>query len=693
MQRLNFNMRLFFKLIWRYSLVWIGDAVSIGVTALLVPGIYFLTDTRFWFLNPFVVALLFGLLNALVRPFLILLLLPITFVTLGLATLLLNGALFYLMHVIVPSFVIDSFGAAVVGVIVLTLVNTILSNLINVGDDYSFYATLMNKFGSLTGGKQTDAPARGLVVLQIDGLAHRTLKRALRKGKMPFLNDMLKRRRFVLKPWFCGLPSQTSAVQAGIFYGNSFDIPGFRWYDRKAGRLVVSSNSSDLSALDARMSDAHESILKNGTSILTLIHGGASKKLLTVSSLGDKDLKQHRGELEDFAIFYLHPYLYTRTMFFMVWDFLVDRVQALVDRIRRKGPKLVRSIRFSIHRAMGNTFFREITTFFIQEDIVRGMPVIYANYLGYDMVAHYSGPDSLDALSTLTGIDRHIKRMSRMIGKRAKGGSKTYDLIVLSDHGQTPCVSFKGLYGHSLRGLIAETLQRPFVEWSEENVELGYFDALLREMRIVEEAYGTSSIRSGRRTLERLQRQVRQVRDEPKHDEIVVCPSGNLAHVYFTQRPERVTTEYLLEEHPRLLETLAAHDGVGFVITTNNDGEYLMMGKEGMRRLRAGDVEGIDPLVPYADGDTIDVLAKTLADLAGYPNAGDLIVNGRLHKDGSVVSFEDQRGTHGGLGGEQTRAFVIYPRRLRQREEGVQNLEGIHAFLKALVDPVATPKG
>ena len=280
MQRLNLNIRLIRRLVLRYALVWVADAVSIAITALLLPGIYFVRDSAFWYLQPFVFALLFGLLNALVRPFLIILLLPITFVTLGLATLLLNGALFYSMHMLVDWFVIESFGAAVIGVLVLTLVNTLLGNLIQVGDDYSFYATMMNKLSTLTTPKDVEADDRGLILLQIDGLSHGILKTAVRRGKMPYLSAMLKGRQSVLRRWFSGLPSQTSAVQAGIFYGSSYDIPGFRWYDKTARRLFTSSNSSDMKAIDDRFGSIPDPLLKNGTCINSLIHGGATKKIL-----------------------------------------------------------------------------------------------------------------------------------------------------------------------------------------------------------------------------------------------------------------------------------------------------------------------------------------------------------------------------------------------------------------------------
>lgn len=683
MQRLISNARLFVRIALRYLGVWIADAASIAITALLMPGIFFVRESPLWYLQPFLVALVLGLLNALVRPVLIILLLPITFVTLGLATLLLNAALLYFTHILVDFLIIENFGAALVGVLVLTAVNTALGSLIQLGDDYSFYAAMMNRLSAWTGRAQAERAERGLIVLQIDGLSYPALKTALRRGKMPFLGAMVKRRGATVRKWFSGLPAQTSAVQAGMFYGDSSNIPGFRWYDKLSEHLFTSSSSADMKSIDDRFSGVTNPLLKNGTCINSLLHGGASKKILTVSAMSEKDLKQHRGSLEDFAIFSLHPYLYTRTIFLMVWDFMVDRAQTYLDLIKQKKPRLVRSIKFSFLRAVGNAFFREATTYFIMEDIVRGMPVIYANYIGYDMVAHYGGPRSWDALSTLAGIDRQIKKISRMIARKAR---KHYDVVILSDHGQTRSVPFKSLYNKSLPALIEEVLEKRSIEPGSSTAELGYFDTLLREIRMVEEAYGTRSIRGSRHALERLHRRIRE--DHVEHGDqqgTVVCANGNLVHVYLTESADRVTTERLIEEHPNLLEFLIAHEGIGFVVTTNAEGEHLMMAKGGMRKLRSGIVEGIDPVSHYATGDSAHMIIEALVALCAFPNSGDIVVNGATRADGSVVSFEAQRGTHGGLGGEQTDAFVIFPRRFRGRKERIQSPADMHHFLMGLL--------
>ena len=679
MQTLNLNFRIIRRVLLRYLLVWVADATSIAATATVLPKIYFAREIPQWYFDPFVVALILGLLNALVRPVLIVLLLPITFVTLGLATLVFNAALFYAAHFIVESFVVEGFAAAVVGVLVLTLVNTLLGNILRLTDDYSFYATLMDKFSTMMRRSETEKTDRGVVLLQIDGLSYTALKRALKKGKMPFVNDLIKRKRYAMRRWFSGLPSQTSSVQASLFYGDCYDIPGFRWYDKIKRRLVVSSNSADMSAVDERFSSRPSPLLRNGTCINSLIHGGAAKRYLTLSSLDDRDIKKHRAELEDFAIFSLHPYLYIRTMLFVIGDFIIDRLQASADLAARSKTRIRRSVKFSFLRAVANAGFREGATYFAREEIVRGTPIIYANYVGYDMVAHYTGPVSADALGVLTRIDRQIRKISRTISRKAP---RRYDLVVIADHGQTPSVPFRRLYGKTLSDLIGETLQQRTAEPKGSTAELGYFRTLVREIQQADQAYGKRSLRTQRRTLERLSVKMSDSATEENGEEaFVVCASGNLAHVYLTHTPERLTTERLLEDHSTLVETLVGHPGIGFVMTVRGNGDILVIGRNGARKLPSGDIEGVDPLLPFLDGRDDASVLKALTELGGFPHSGDLVINGNLLKKDFVVTFEDQVGTHGGLGGPQTAPFILYSRRLGKRRQNLRDPSQIHDFL------------
>jgi len=144
--------------------------------------------------------------------------------------------------------------------------------------------------------------------------------------------------------------------------------------------------------------------------------------------------------------------------------------------------------------------------------------------------------------------------------------------------------------------------------------------------------------------------------------EVVVCSGGNMAHAYFRSIPGRADVGAIEEMHPGCIEALVAHPGVGYVVSHGRGGDPLVVAKGGARNLVTGRVTGSDPLEPY--GHTV-VAARQLLRLARYPHSGDLIINSTLFPDGTVAAFEELIGCHGGLGGQQTDAFVLHPAGMR----------------------------
>jgi hypothetical protein len=106
------------------------------------------------------------------------------------------------------------------------------------------------------------------------------------------------------------------------------------------------------------------------------------------------------------------------------------------------------------------------------------------------------------------------------------------------------------------------------------------------------------------------------------------------------------------------VDALVVHPGIGFVVTYDDDSSPIALGKNGARHLHTGDVTGADPLLPYGDPELRAAQVRRVAD---FPHAGDLIVNSAVYADGSVAAFEELVGSHGGLGGEQTDAFIFHP--------------------------------
>lgn len=104
---------------------WILSAIAIGISAYLLPGVHIQGGV----VTPLVLAVVLGLINAILKPILHLLALPITILTLGLFSLVINALLVLLAAQIVPGFSVDGFWWALLFSVVLSLVNSFFSGL------------------------------------------------------------------------------------------------------------------------------------------------------------------------------------------------------------------------------------------------------------------------------------------------------------------------------------------------------------------------------------------------------------------------------------------------------------------------------------------------------------------------------------------------------------------------------------
>jgi putative membrane protein len=106
-------------------LLWLINAVALIAVAYLMPGISVASFT-----TALVAALVLGLMNAVVRPVLFLLTLPVTILTLGLFIFVLNGLLFWFVGSFIQGFVVAGFWPGVFGAIVFSLISWCLSALL-----------------------------------------------------------------------------------------------------------------------------------------------------------------------------------------------------------------------------------------------------------------------------------------------------------------------------------------------------------------------------------------------------------------------------------------------------------------------------------------------------------------------------------------------------------------------------------
>jgi hypothetical protein len=145
----------------------------------------------------------------------------------------------------------------------------------------------------------------------------------------------------------------------------------------------------------------------------------------------------------------------------------------------------------------------------------------------------------------------------------------------------------------------------------------------------------------------------------PPADEsaIAVVGSGNLGLVYFTGHDRRLTLEELERLHPGLVESLVEHPGVGLLMVRSSQHGAMAIGKGGIRFLDQDRVQDEDPTTLYGEH-----TATSLLRIEAMPHTADLTLLSQYDPElGEVAAFEELIGSHGGLGGPQTKPFILHP--------------------------------
>jgi hypothetical protein len=156
-----------------------------------------------------------------------------------------------------------------------------------------------------------------------------------------------------------------------------------------------------------------------------------------------------------------------------------------------------------------------------------------------------------------------------------------------------------------------------------------------------------------------------------------VLGSGNLGLVYLMERPHRMTLEEIEERHPALLGALRAHPHVGWLLVRSAAHGALVLGPDGTRNLTTGQVDGQDPLAPFSA-----TAGRHLARTDGFAHVADIMV-GSFYDPAldEGCAFEELISFHGGLGGPQTRPFILAPPRLALPEAPILGAAAVHGLL------------
>jgi Type I phosphodiesterase / nucleotide pyrophosphatase len=285
--------------------------------------------------------------------------------------------------------------------------------------------------------------------------------------------------------------------------------------------------------------------------------------------------------------------------------------------------------------------------------MMKGRPAIYATFSSYDEVAHHSGLERADTLEALRKLDQQFGRIEQARAYAAR----PYEIVVLSDHGQTQGATFKQRNGYGLDELVERSLSGGKVTGiaggDEQSAVVGNAAA---------EATGK-----------------RQKR--PKNDvsdrEVVVLGSGNLALIYLMEERRRLTLEEIEDRHPALLTALRNHPHVGWLLVRSERAGPVALGGDGTHYLAEGRVDGEDPLARFSPNAPAHLLRTD-----GFENVADIMV-GSFYDPAldEGCAFEELISFHGGIGGPQTRPFLLYPARLPLPGEPIVGAAAVHDVL------------
>ena len=231
---------------------------------------------------------------------------------------------------------------------------------------------------------------------------------------------------------------------------------------------------------------------------------------------------------------------------------------------------------------------------------------------------------------------------------------------MLSDHGQTQGATFKQRNGYGLEDLVERSLAggevAAFAGGDEQTAMVGH---------AVGEATGSKP--------------KKRAKNDVSDRHVVVLGSGNLGLIYLMEERRRLTLEEIDERHPRLVPALREHPHVGWLLIRSAEHGAVVLGPAGMRHLGSGEIEGEDPLASFSE-----TAAEHLIRTDGFAHVADIMVGSFYDPERDEgCAFEELISFHGGLGGAQTRPFILHRDRLPVPEQPILGAAAVHGLLSS----------
>jgi hypothetical protein len=159
--------------------------------------------------------------------------------------------------------------------------------------------------------------------------------------------------------------------------------------------------------------------------------------------------------------------------------------------------------------------------------------------------------------------------------------------------------------------------------------------------------------------------------------DVIVLGSGNLGLIYLMEEKRRLTLEEIEQRHPELIPALRSHPHVGWLLVRSAEHGAVAIGARGAHYLAEGRIEGEDPLAVFSPN-----APRHLLRTDGFTHVADIMVGSFYDPDlDEGCAFEELISFHGGLGGLQTRPFIMYPERFLLPDEPVVGAAAVHGVL------------
>ena len=609
----------------RLVIAWLVSGAGLLAAAWILPGV---SIPGFW--GALLVAALVGVMNAIIPPVVAALRLPFMLALGFILVLLVDAWMLKAAADISPgSITVDSYGWAFLAALLAAAVSIILNIIFGADDDDTYTLRVIQRIARRSGERTaTDVP--GIVYLEIDGLGLPVLRRAVRDGNAPRMAAWLAEGSHRLVEWETDLSSQTGASQAGILLGSNDDIPAFRWVEKERGVVMTCSAPDDCAEIERRHATGAGLLVDGGSSRGNLLSGEADEVILTVSRIAAEKSANpgYRG-------FLANGYNATRALVLFSWEVVLEWVAALRAIRRDVRPRGHRGGYYPFLRAGMCVVVRDLIVYGVLTDMMKGRPAVYATFSSYDEVAHHSGLERADTLEALRKLDQQFGRIDRA----RRFAPRPYEIVVLSDHGQTQGATFKQRNGYGLDDLVRGALDA----------------ATVSEMAQGDEQHAMAALALGEAT-GRTDKPAKPADDVADRDAIVLG-SGNLGLIYLMEEKRRLTLEEIDRRHPRLIPALREHPHVGWILVRSEEHGPLALGPGGIHHLADGRVEGLDPLAPFSP-----TAPRHLLRTDGFAHVADIMVGSFYDPQlDEACAFEELISFHGGLGGIQTRAFILYP--------------------------------